>query len=74
MEANKHSWIYVKVEGRQSCVSRIEPHANGVKRCVEIVGCRGGTERRCERDVPHAMIAKKEAVVEDDVHSAPEER
>ena len=70
-EADKQCAIYLKVERWQQRVPRLEPHANGLERCVEVVSLRAGTERPRECDVPNAVIAKEKAIIENNVHPSP---
>ena len=69
-KADKQCAIYLKVERWQQRVPRLEPHANGLERSVQVVDLRTGTKRLRERDVPNPVLAKEKAVIENNVYAS----
>jgi hypothetical protein len=71
-EPKERFGIDSEVERRQVNVAVLKSSAHHVERRIEVVDFRCSLDRPGERNVPHAMMAEKEAVIQHDINGSPQ--
>jgi hypothetical protein len=63
--------IDIEIERRQVCVAVTEPSANHADRCIDEVNLNRGSRSVRQINIPDAVLAQKESVIENHINAAP---